>query len=60
MFQNFQFHFHYPVLSENVIIKTQNHNYATVQMVCWLSSEYSNLSVPIQIPPVPIFFLFFF
>ena len=24
MFQNFQFHFHYQVMSENVLIKTQN------------------------------------
>ena len=45
--QNFQFHFHYRVMSWNVLIKTRKpplcHHYATVQMVCWLSSSPSKL-----------------
>ena len=59
MFQNFQFHFHYRVISKNILINTQSHNYASVHMVCWLSSVSSKLSTRVQIPPPQIFFPLF-
>ena len=48
--QNFQFFYlHYRVTGENVLIKIQNHNYATVQMICWLSPEPSELNAPTKL-----------
>ena len=60
MFQNFQFHFHYQVMSN--LSKHKSHNYTTVQMVCWLSSVPSMPSALVWILPGPIltFFLNFF
>ena len=36
------------------LCKHKSHNYATIQMVCWLCSVLSKLGAQVQIPPVPI------
>ena len=57
----FQFHFHFRIISKNVLIKTQSHKYTTVQMP-WSDGQTqclpscANLHVWIQIPFWPIFF----
>ena len=55
----FNFTFIIELQAKMSLSKHKSHNYATVQMVCLLSSVSSKLSAPVRIPPSPIFSLFF-
>ena len=55
----FNFTFIIKLWAKMSLSKHKIHNYATVQMVCWLSAGSPMLSAQVWIPPGPIFTFFF-